>query len=335
MNMKIITIEWKILTDDGHPRRRTVEIETPVERDTTALEDAVLAVPDIYNGHVRIFHQGFCAYRTPKVETPQESPPTDEQCVEAIRAAVDAAWSNVSEQARLQGEREQAKDAEAVSMARRFLEDETDPYLSMRYRDRLDRIDPVVAGQVDSVKALRKKVMEKKNEAARKERNRLSGEKAKQEGAVSALRYIEKLAWIEQHGSTRLQRQIEAKMSGWPLYLHERLAADLDDYEETQRWGLDNNGAYGDDVVNPSEEAIQMMLTIADRLVEIELEPDKKAALANLVIRTIEFPPDDNDDEYDYDEVEIQAGTYLVYDNYRPGLHPSWSVKSVRILMDE
>jgi hypothetical protein len=107
------------------------------------------------------------------------------------------------------------------------------------------------------------------------------------------------------------------------------------DYEETQRWGLDNNGAYGDDVVNPSEEAIQMMLTIADRLVEIELEPDKKAALANLVIRTIEFPPDDNDDEYDYDEVEIQAGTYLVYDNYRPGQHPSWSVKSVRILVDE
>lgn len=34
-----IEIRWRKSTDQSHPRRRVVEIETPVERETTALEE--------------------------------------------------------------------------------------------------------------------------------------------------------------------------------------------------------------------------------------------------------------------------------------------------------
>lgn len=331
-----IEIKWRKSTDEGYPRVRIVEVETPVKRDTTTPEDAVLALPNTRDGDVlmRSSHGEFVTTAV-QIDTTVETLPTDQQCVEAIQQASITAQAEVAERERIFREQVQENDAAAVADAREFLADPTSQHMISSYRYRLDDIDPDLAAEVDIEQALREKTRKTKEAEEEKLRKIDDEKKAEEKTANASMREIEKLTWIEQHGSDRLQRQIEAGISGWPLYLHERLAADLDDPKNVQRWELDNNGEDGASVVNPSEQAVALKLTTADRLVEIELEPDRKAALANLVIQTIEFPPDDDRDDYDYDEAEIQAGIYMVYDNYRPGQHPSWSIKSVRIPVDE
>lgn len=328
--MKIV-IRWKKATDEGYPRHRVVEIDTPVTRETTALEDAVLGLPQ------KIIAQ---------IDGPLESTPTDEQCIEAIEAALllfRAKEAKAESEARDAAER---SCIETVDRAQKFLlEDGFDhnvwadlPSSLWPEGSQLYRIDPDLARQVKAEHD-RRTAAEEEAQAQRREKNEAAAKrKAAEKQKNQEARTSEKLAWIEQHGSPRLLLQVEAGLDGWPLYLHERLAADLpeglDDYGGDQ-WELDNDGVNGDTLVNPSRQAVEMLIKSAARLVELKLEPDRKAALANLTIRRIEFPSDDDPDGYGCDETEVPSGIYLVYSSYRPGQHPGWSSKSIRIVVNQ
>ncbi len=330
-----IIIKWKKATDEGYPRQLSVEIKTPVERETTDMENTLLGLPD--GGQLRC-DNGCLVFVSPQIDQPLETAPTDEQCITAIEVALLVARAKVAKCDRERIEREQREDAEAVARGQRYIQDPEHTGIQDYTVSQIDRVDPALADRVRAEKERRRAAEEeaqaqrrKKNEAAAK---REASEKQKNQEA----RTSEKLAWIEQHGSPRLLLQVEAGLDGWPLYLHERLAADLpeglDDYGGDQ-WELDNDGVNGDTLVNPSRQAVEMLIKSAARLVELKLEPDRKAALANLPIRRIEFPSDDDPDGYGCDETEVPSGIYLVYSSYRPGQHPGWSSKSIRIVVNQ
>lgn len=318
-----IEIRWKKSTDQGHPRRRVVEIDSPVERETTPLEDAVLALPGSCRGDVWVQSESghaipCTACMTPQIEAALDDPPTDEQCIEAIEAALLLARAEV---VRLDAEDEES----TLANARRYVAGEIidwDPTYTPNV-EIVKKFNVDLAEQIP-VETARRTAAEEKRRIARAAHT--AAEDAQKE-AKSQARAEERLVWIDQHGSERLQRQIEAGLDGWPLYLHEHLVADL------PGWELDNDGEDRDVAVNPSESAVLEKLATARHLVELELVTDQKEALEHLTIRTIEFPDEDRDDHYDEDG-QVYSCIYLVYDCYRPGRHPSWQSKRVRIAVE-
>jgi len=125
-------------------------------------------------------------------------------------------------------------------------------------------------------------------------------------------RHAEIAEWAANHGSKRLRDLLALGRTGWPLYLHERLAADYPDAE------LDNDGV-DHDRLTPSAEALVICKTVAARMVELGHADTCEQALKDVLdVKIIE---------------NQEAGSkaeYAVLADYRPGKDPSWAAKSIR-----
>jgi hypothetical protein len=84
-------------------------------------------------------------------------------------------------------------------------------------------------------------------------------------------------SWSSQHGSSRLQKQLVLGYSGWPLYLHERLAYDF--LALAPLVPLINNARGNHEMtVNPTEAQLEAEEQIAEHLVALHLAPDLASA---------------------------------------------------------
>lgn len=86
------------------------------------------------------------------------------------------------------------------------------------------------------------------------ERNRRHDEAKAEQQAAKEAEARKMLAWIEEHGSTRLKRMAAEDISCRAVYLDERLALERPDW----RWYQEVRGDY-DDPRNPPEEAFTML----------------------------------------------------------------------------
>ncbi|OGO08167.1 MAG: hypothetical protein A2Y61_00345 [Chloroflexi bacterium RBG_13_60_13] len=133
---------------------------------------------------------------------------------------------------------------------------------------------------------------------------------AEAEAEAEAARNAEIAAWAAEHGSARLQGLIALERSGWPLYLHERLAVDYPGAE------LDNDGR-DVDCVSPSEAAVQLAREVAGRMVALGAAESVEVALRDhLEVKFIE-----------YEDTQVE---YVFWGGYRPGADPSWKEKTIR-----
>jgi len=321
-----VNVNWKKVTDSGFPRCRSIGIETPVERETTPLEDVVLSTGS--------------AILTVRIEKPLREPPTDEQCIRAIlRHLVEkekAREEEVREHLRTARKYEHglawtwglryifekesfdspfSRDAEAYlteaekTEARQLLE----KYMESLVED-CDlgswisfKLSPELEEKLKKKKARLEKERERQQEETKKrqEEARLKRERDKKE------RREEAAEWVAEHGSTRLRKQLDLGLDGWPLYLHERLDKDFGDLKAE----LHNDGEDGDEIINPTEEQLQVIEKVAGRLVQLGLAPDMKEAARRLDIREVVFRNDDG---------EYFSCPRVLFDGWKPGKHPSW-----------
>ena len=78
---------------------------------------------------------------------------------------------------------------------------------------------------------------------------------------------LEAVAWIAQHGSSRLRKIVEAGLldCSWSVYFDERLAQEWPDWQ----WLPAGKGT-GADPLNPSEDAVQALLEARARVHDVQ-----------------------------------------------------------------
>jgi hypothetical protein len=105
--------------------------------------------------------------------------------------------------------------------------------------------------------------------------------KERREKEAAQKREAEKAAyiasWSSQHGSARLQKQLALGYSGWPLYLHERLAFDFFPLAPLVP-AIDNARGTHEMTVNPTEAQLEAEEQVARHLVELGLAADLPSA---------------------------------------------------------
>jgi hypothetical protein len=161
------------------------------------------------------------------------------------------------------------------------------------------------------------KAVEAAKKAEREEKRRADeAKKAAQEKARDE--YI--AAWAAEHGSQRLRDQIELKLNGWPLYLHERLAADFEGLAGSAE--LDNDGE-NEPLNNPSAELCSAAKQLKARLIELGIsEP-----IIQLVKITWKNDDDDDDDV-------LRTKHAVVCGNYIPGpAELGWKTRNIRLII--
>lgn len=89
--------------------------------------------------------------------------------------------------------------------------------------------------------------------------------------------------WAKKYGSTKLQKQLQQNYSGWPAYLHERLAFDFADFAFKPCLSQDvmEMKRYGD----PDEPWLDVADKLAERVVELKLAETKEQAFEMISIR--------------------------------------------------
>ena len=119
-------------------------------------------------------------------------------------------------------------------------------------------------------------------------------------------------AWAAEHGSERLRGQIALGLSGWPQYLHERLAFDFDDslYYNVE---LDNGGNH-EEIINPSMDLVDRGKLLRDRLVELGITS------SDIAFYEIALPDDPHN---------CGAQQYVCF-TYRPGPEELFDEKWIR-----
>lgn len=145
---------------------------------------------------------------------------------------------------------------------------------------------------------------------------RMQAARAKEAARVKTERSMEINEWAEKHGSARLKEQLNQGLSGWPLYLHERLEADYPGAE------LDNDGETGATVVNPTETQLRKAREVAERIVKKGRVLSTQEAFAMIRIVTVRFQ-----DSIPYDTV------FVMLDGYRPG-SDVFEAKTIRFNCD-
>ncbi len=171
-----------------------------------------------------------------------------------------------------------------------------------------DDLQKRIEGRLESLNSLAEDRVRVKLDAADDERDEKRAEQEARDAAkqaIDAQRAEEIKAWAETCGSARLTEQLRQGGDGWPLYLHERMAADLPHCE------LDNDGEHGDVVINPTKDQLAIARQIAARAIELELYADEQEAFEHIEIVRIEFEEDDMHDP--------ATLVYVTFDGYRPG----------------
>ena len=148
---------------------------------------------------------------------------------------------------------------------------------------------------------------------------RTQGVRVEEAKRIDSQRANEIRVWTKDHGSPRLRRQLETGLSGWPLYLHERLA------QELPRCELDNDGEHGIPLINPTTEQLGVALQIAIRAIELWLCADGEGAHKLIEIVPIRF--------YDWDDLR-KGGVYVTFAGYRPGSE-AFDAKTIRFRCEE
>jgi len=199
---------------------------------------------------------------------------------------------------------------------------------SIRADHRLSNRDAAVAlvgeERVGEIEAHLTVVKEHAEELANEERARRETEAAERNAreeaakikkeAAKERRRAETAKWASEHGSKRLCDMLALGRDGWPLYLHERLAADYPHAE------LDNDGS-DSDCLTPSAASLATCWMVAGRMIESGHAASYEQALRDLDIKFLELTGD---------RVEV-----VFWTGYHPGKDPSWGTKTIRWVVEE
>lgn len=305
MNNISVKIMWTKLGDTMMYRRQIdLSVEYPVTGDTTAIQDALLQLPD-RGAFVSVI----------KIEGELAEPPRDEIVVERInQLARKLAEKVFAEEARVAEEQQKTLQRDRAIIEKWLVADDLESLPGyVCYPDDMraaiyDRNAQIRAAQDEAARVA--EVARDKKEAERKARR--------------VQRDCEIAEWANQYGSKRLCEQIDQGLDGWPLYLHERMDAELPSGAD-----LDNDGSDLNLVTNPTEHQLSIARELATTAVALELADNLNAAFEMIEIRRIELDPDDGFD-YDVNRPEEYIHTYVVMSGYRPGTK-NFDTKSIRI----
>lgn len=131
-----------------------------------------------------------------------------------------------------------------------------------------------------------------------------------------AQRASEIRVWASKHGSDRLCEQLRQGFTGWPLYLSERLEAEIPGAEIDE-----SNGNDCREVVNPTEAALAVASDLAARL-ELMLDLINSGytdGLDLVSIQEITFPIENDGDCYKESEPETNIYVCCFGGKWRPG----------------
>lgn len=310
MNDIHLRILWT-KTGDTVPYRRQLDlsVEYPTISDTTAIQDALLQLPD----------QG--SVYTIRIKDEFAEPPPEVIIVERInQLATEAEKKSQAEKAQTEKARvEKAHhDREIIE---KWLAGDKDLVVNGYVEYQL---------HIDCPADLREKVREKNTKiqhVADECRARADECRARADEARKIRRHrqnAEIANWADRRGSNRLREQIRQGLTGWPLYLHERMAIDLPEGVE-----LDNDGTDLAEVANPTERQLAVVCELAEVAVELELVDTLSDAFKIIEIRQIKLDPDDGFNCYD-DLPEDCTHTYVIMRGYRPG-GENFDTKDIRI----
>lgn len=326
MTKRIVIVKWNRAGEDTGAREIVFELETPVRRETDRLEDAILQLPvrkgiafgECAGEEAGEDHEsrGECTWYIPAGTRLQA--PTPQEVLEFLQA------EPARRQAAAAAKRAERVAGEQADLDRRLanLLDE----LAVPPAERQGRGTYVqsmcipsgcpagVAVQAEAYQAELRKIAASNKVTADVERT--EKEQAKEARAQRRREYI--ASWAAVHGSERLQAQVAAGMEGWPLYLHERLAADLGEDAE-----LDNDGSDPEPLINPSLEQMVAAADLASRLLACGQVEKGEVAIRKVTVAKITFEPDE-DDPYPV------VLTYTCCD-WTPGDPELFAVHSVRV----
>lgn len=356
--MRSLTLEilWTKKGDgQPHQRKRVVSVEVPVEGGTSAIQDALLSLP---------WTEGVTYGESWMVRLVEPREALGEKTV--LDVAIPQARAEMEERERREAEQEKAGRTRRI--ADRVVELETfvnggDPggvsgllicggiKNSVTSETSLcslaDREEVEIA--LEGCDDLRAKIeariieanagIEKTNAQIRARAVEYRAEQEARDAAKQAkvdARATEIAQWAAEHGGTRLQTQLDQGLSGWPLYLHERLAADWACIKVEVE--LDNDGETGNALINPADAQLWLAARVADRVVELGLCADEKAAFASIAIVPIDLETSDEYDQRryggDYDGDSPEKKVYVTFDGYRPG-SGCFATKTIRFCCEE
>ena len=180
--------------------------------------------------------------------------------------------------------------------------------------ERVSEIEAHLTAVKEHAKKLMNKERARRETEATERKAREEAAKIKKEAAKERRR-AETAKWASEHGSKRLCDMLALGRDGWPLYLHERLAADYPHAE------LDNDGT-DSDCLTPSAASLATCWMVAGRMIELEHAASYEQALRDLL--NVKFL------ELDGNRVEV-----VFWTGYHPGKDPSWGTKTIRWVVGE
>ena len=296
MNTVKVAVTWHKPGEVATARQQVWQMEVPASGETTAEQDLLLTLREDVEWH-----------RTHDAGERTEAPGLPElaAAVTAINAAADARREeDAARHERQEAEKREREAAEVVKYteaAQNYVNRGGDPVgrgtilqslvmapeLAWNYKRITSKLP---AELVEAVEA--------QFEADRKAHFARVEDDKRGVAAREAARQAEITAWAQEHGSDRLKAQIEAGLDGWPLYLHERLGADLGEAAQ-----LCKSAAEWDLADNPTLPQLQQRARVA--------------ALPGVVSAEVRLR---DDDLYDWDEDEEGASyTGFVVARWRPG----------------
>lgn len=315
-----IVVSYRHAGDLSTVRERRWEIELPVSRRLTVVEDAAVA---LYRGDG--YH-----HQSVQVDAGEVLGGPDDGQVCALLRALPAQWAAA----------EAAEAAEKAERDRVRLEQErADLLVALSEPPAADRVfsdgssfDSRLRGEVpEDLRGQRAQLLAQCTALRIAESEaRAAAERAKEEAKTAKVearrQYI--ATWAAEHGSARLKAQLEAGLDGWPLYLHERLAADLGAEVE-----LDNDGGDPEPLINPTIEQMVVAAQLATGLQVCGQVPEGQPAIRAATVSAITFEAEDGDND-GYGAPESETRVYACA-TWRPGPAELFAERQVRLLCPE
>lgn len=289
-------IRWTKTTDSAKLQRtREIKIITPIERDTTPLEDALLSLPSLkptFNEDTFYID----------IEIPCSHEPTDDQLIPLIEQEF---YRRHGENNKWEAQQEAARNASIKKFEEIVCDLEASPIEGSSYYP-IPRIEnyypqPLVDRFMEYCAKVDKFKIERDAKLVQ-----AAIDKREKESIRDKERRVYIKDWSIYHGSDRLKGQLELGLDGWPLYLHDRLACDLGKFYEL------NNDGIEEDIKNPSSELVEAGLELKTNLVSLGYE-NPSIRLVNLLF------------EADMDDADC-----VVFDNYWPGPKELFNKVSIR-----
>jgi hypothetical protein len=325
---RVVKIEWNKAGEAAGTRQIVLEVPVPVVgRETNPLEDAILQLPMRSGGYdekcEETAGQDFGDVGSPEVVwyvTAGErfSAPEPAEVLFLLREepARRAAGAQAKRESREREEKER-RDRQAAELEQELRVPPAERQGQGTYPVALF-VPPGMPKEL-VVRAEEYRVELAMVLGVNRARERADREKIQQEKEARAQRRREYIAgWAAIQGSARLQAQVAAGMEGWPLYLHERLAADLGPDAE-----LDNDGSDPEPLINPTFEQMVAAADLASRLLACGQVEKGEVAIRKVTVAKITFAPDE-DDPYPV------VLTYTCCD-WTPGDPELFEVHSVRV----